>query len=217
MRHLITLASLLLALALAQPALAQGVMQDSYCTQISENDKYASDGYALTDAGSILRQDRANFHRFGIADDGDQADATFDSTKARQALPAMLDNGFIDDTTADQIVRGTPYVCVDIYRNALEVFIEDSGSAQIPDYETADYPFVGTWDCQVATMRFSSDVYDNGDERLPIEEIQEGSDGSYTLLFEDDYYITLADFTGDTMTWLSGASGDVFSCTRLDS
>ncbi|UIJ73542.1 hypothetical protein [Aurantimonas sp. HBX-1] len=79
-----------------------------------------------------------------------------------------------------------------------------------------ELPFLGTWDCEVATFTFTPTTYDNGSEEMPIEEVQEGSDGSYTLLFADDYFITLSGFTGDTMGWFSPASGDNFSCTRTD-
>ena len=79
-----------------------------------------------------------------------------------------------------------------------------------------DYPFLGTWDCEVAIFSFTPDIYNNGSEDMPIEEIQEGSDGSWTLLFSDDYFITLSGFTGDTMGWFSSVSGDSFSCTRIE-
>lgn len=76
-------------------------------------------------------------------------------------------------------------------------------------------PFVGTWDCEVQTFTFTASTYNNGSEDLPIQEVQEGSDGSYTLFFVDDYIITLSGFTGDTMGWFSPASGDNFNCTRV--
>ena len=74
-------------------------------------------------------------------------------------------------------------------------------------------PFIGTWDCEVATFTFTKDNYNNGSEDLPIQEVQEGTDGSYTLFFADDYIITLSGFTGDAMGWFSPASGDSFQCT----
>jgi hypothetical protein len=90
--------------------------------------------------------------------------------------------------------------------------------ALLPTVATAseELPFVGTWDCEVETFVFTPTTYDNGSEELAIEEVQEGSDGSYTLLFDEDYFITLSGFTGDTMGWFSPASGDNFACTRLD-
>lgn len=128
MRVILSSITLVAALALAgfatiQPAFAQGTPIESYCAQISDNDKYASDGYHLTDAGSILRQDRANYHRFGVADADDYGDSIFTSTSARERIPAMLDNGYIEPYIAREIVRGYPYVCVDIYRNSLTVYM----------------------------------------------------------------------------------------------
>ena len=113
----------LASFAVAQPAFAQSAPIDGYCAQISDNDKYASDGFHLTDAGSILRQDRANYHRFGVADADDYGDNTFDSVSARERIPSMLDNGYIEPYIAREIVRGYPYVCVDIYRNSLTVYM----------------------------------------------------------------------------------------------
>lgn len=76
-------------------------------------------------------------------------------------------------------------------------------------------PFIGTWDCEVATFTFTDSVYNNGSEDMPIEEVQEGSDGSYSLLFADDYVITLSGFKRNSMNWFSSASGDSFSCKRV--
>ena len=85
--------------------------------------------------------------------------------------------------------------------------------AKMPAMAADELPFVGTWDCEVATFTFTRDTYDNGSEKLAIEEIQEGTDGSWTLMFADDYVITLSGFTGDQMGWFSPASGDSFQCT----
>ena len=105
----------------AVPASAQGIV-DEYCTRISQHDKVASDGYKLTDAGSILRQDRAHFHKFGTADDEDQSDDTFASKSARARIPAMLDNGQSYPNALRRIVTGTPYVCVEIYPQYIYVY-----------------------------------------------------------------------------------------------
>ncbi len=112
----------LAGLATVQLAFAQAQPIDGYCAQISDNDKYASDGFPLTDAGSILRQDRANFHRYGTPDADDYGDNTFDTVSARERIPSMFDNGNIEPGLARKIVRGYPYICVDIYRNALSVY-----------------------------------------------------------------------------------------------
>ena len=97
---------------------------------------------------------------------------------------------------------------------ALAIFLAAGIAGSGAVAEAADLPFVGTWDCEVATFTFTPTTYNNGSDDLPIEEVQEGTDGSYTLLFADGYAITLSGFTGDTMGWYSHESGDNFSCTR---
>jgi hypothetical protein len=212
----LVLAAVMLLVGSASAALAQGRLLDSYCAQISDNDKIASDGYPLTDAGSILRQDRANFHRFGMPDDLDQTDMSFASSKARANIPAMLDAGATARGVLKAIVGDYPFVCVDVYARAMTAFIvEPEGD---PGYDDAGpaFPFNGRWDCEVAIFTFDAYVYNNGEEDMPIQEIQENTDGSYTLLFAGDYFITVGDFTPSSMTWLSGETGDSFSCTLLD-
>jgi hypothetical protein len=78
-----------------------------------------------------------------------------------------------------------------------------------------ELPFVGHWNCGVGTFIFTSETYNNGSDDLPIQEVQEGTDGSYTLFFADDYMITLSGFTGSEMGWLS-ASGESLDCTRAE-
>lgn len=79
----------------------------------------------------------------------------------------------------------------------------------------AGYPFLGNWDCGVATFSFSPTVYNNGSEDMPIQEVQEGTDNSWTLLFADDYFITLSGITDTEMGWLS-SSGESLECTRAE-
>ncbi|ORE98026.1 hypothetical protein [Aurantimonas sp. 22II-16-19i] len=122
MRLILGAALLAAGLSLASPAAAQGVV-DEYCAQISAHDKVASDGFELTDAASILRQDRANYHKFQDADRADQGDRTFGSSGARARIPALLDNGQTEQSTLRQIVRGNPSVCVEIYPSYLYVYV----------------------------------------------------------------------------------------------
>jgi hypothetical protein len=220
MRRILSLFGLAVALAVAtfataQPTFAQTPI-DSYCAQISDNDKVASDGYPLTDAASILRQDRANFHRFGIADENDYYDDIFTSADARENIPAMYDNGNIEDGLTREIVRGYPYICVDIYQRSLTVYRGDlNPPGDEPAYDDIGYPFIGDWDCEVTTMSFTGSTYNNGAEDIPIEEVQENTDGSYTLFFSDGYNITLSPNSPTEMAWFSGETGDSFTCTRL--
>ncbi|WP_102959165.1 hypothetical protein [Mangrovicella endophytica] len=94
---------------------------------------------------------------------------------------------------------------------ALALLVPCDASAQ-----EEELPFVGVWDCEVATFTFFHDFWNNGTDDIPIQETQENTDGSYTLFSSDEEYVTVGDFTPDSMTWLSGQSGDSFSCRRID-
>jgi hypothetical protein len=77
-----------------------------------------------------------------------------------------------------------------------------------------DYPFTGEWNCDGAPFVFTSTVYSTGDDDFTIQEVQEGSDGSYTLFLTDEVYITLSDITDDTLSFSSSESNRTMSCHR---
>lgn len=106
----------------APPAQAEAFVE-SYCTTLSYADHFASDGYRLDTAAQIIRQDRANFHALGKPDPGDGWDSVFAKKANRAKLEAMLNNGAIDRYTAQQIVNGTPDICVDVYTNSISVYL----------------------------------------------------------------------------------------------
>jgi hypothetical protein len=58
------------ALCALQPGKAQELME-SYVAFLSEADHFNSNGERLRSAAAIIRQDRANFHRFGRRDPDD--------------------------------------------------------------------------------------------------------------------------------------------------
>jgi hypothetical protein len=77
-----------------------------------------------------------------------------------------------------------------------------------------DAPYVGSWDCGVATFSFTKDTYDAGEGPMPIRKVEK-EDGNYILSFDDNYQIGLSSVTKTSMQWLSMASGDTFDCKRL--
>ncbi|SMC84777.1 hypothetical protein [Rhizobium sp. RU36D] len=119
----VTLASLLLTGTASTLAIAQTAADpiESYCATLSEDDHHASDGYELRDAAAIIRQDRANYHQFGVRDPGDENDSTFSSKANRARLEQMLKRGSMDRSVRNAIVNGTPDVCIDVYRNYINV------------------------------------------------------------------------------------------------
>lgn len=78
------LVAVLAMLLPADSALAGDGVITSYRAYIGQEDLSASDGLRLKAVRDILRQDRANFHKFGIRQRGDTADDYFTSAGNRQ-------------------------------------------------------------------------------------------------------------------------------------
>ncbi|TCO72136.1 hypothetical protein [Rhodovulum euryhalinum] len=115
------LRSTALALSLAlSAALAPGVapaqdLLEEYVAVIGQRDLYNSKGLRLTEPWQILRQDRANFHRYGLRDPGDQGDRFFADMANRGAMEQMLMRGWMDPAAARDIVVGGASVVVRIW------------------------------------------------------------------------------------------------------
>lgn len=94
----------------------------SYVARISPRDKFASDGYPLDNAAQVVRQDRANVHRFGRADGEDEFDPWFRSNNQRARLQSMLERrGAIGPRVRQAIMHGTPLIEVEVYRSRVMV------------------------------------------------------------------------------------------------
>ena len=96
----------------------------SYQARISDNDHHASDGYPLDTAAQMVRQDRANWHKFGSGDAEDEDDPWFVSTEARARFERMLSKaGAMSGATRKAIADGEPVIQVDVYRGSVHVEI----------------------------------------------------------------------------------------------
>jgi len=96
----------------------------SYVARIGENDHYASDGYLLDTAAQMVRQDRANFHKFGVYDAEDENDSWFGDYDTRAWLEKALNRkSAMNNATRKAIVNGFPLVQVDVYQNSVKVTI----------------------------------------------------------------------------------------------
>ena len=111
---------------LASQATASHAQQliESYVALLSEADHFNSSGQRLTSAAAIIRQDRANYHRFGIRDPEDEEDTLFADEQNRQALERMLERGHADPGVLSRIVNGTVLVRVNVYRSASWPFVQ---------------------------------------------------------------------------------------------
>jgi hypothetical protein len=105
---------LVAALFLGSAAFAQEIV-GSYVAYIGQDDLYNSKGDRLTEPWQVLRQDRANYHRYGISQRGDEWDSFFGSIENRGIMERMVMNGSIDPQAARNLVRGGATVFVRIY------------------------------------------------------------------------------------------------------
>ena len=100
-------------LMLAAPALGQNVI-GGYQAVIGTQDLYNSNGVALSAPWQVIRQDRANFHKFGIQQNGDQWDNWFSSYDNRAALERWVMNGAMSPAARSRIMAGGATIYVEI-------------------------------------------------------------------------------------------------------
>ena len=98
---------------------------ETYKARLSYNDHTSSRGSKLTTVEAILRQDRANYHKFYKRDKDDSSDTFFTSTYNRSVLPRLLSNGQISNSVRRDILYGNPLVIVDIYNNHIDITMEN--------------------------------------------------------------------------------------------
>lgn len=122
MKRLLVAAGLL-AFSVVSPALAQSSITgggsgfaiiETYYAFLSADDHYNSKGVRLTAPWQIIRQDRANYHRFGVRDNGDEWDSFFGSATNRARMESMLQNGWISQSASRAIVNGEVWIRVDL-------------------------------------------------------------------------------------------------------
>lgn len=119
-------------LAASLPATAQSSINSAnratylggYTAYIGERDLYNSDGARLSEPWQIIRQDRANYHRFRIRDRGDQGDSFFADANNRAAMERLLRSGTIANSAGRAIVQGNVFIQVDIYRGGDRDWVE---------------------------------------------------------------------------------------------
>jgi hypothetical protein len=121
---IVTAAGLLLTSLLGAGAAHADDMLGSYVARISDRDHQASDGYALDNAAQMVRQDRANWHKFHRRDSDDEGDGWFRTNDQRADLQRMLERGgAMSSSTKRAIVNGEPLIQVDVYENSVRVSI----------------------------------------------------------------------------------------------
>jgi hypothetical protein len=113
-RILIALVALA-AIFSVSPVRAQTLIE-SYTALLSARDHFNSNGVRLTSAAAIIRQDRANYYRFGLRDPEDEGDRYFADEANRATLERMLERGRAAPGVLRRIVDDAVLIRVDIYR-----------------------------------------------------------------------------------------------------
>ncbi len=97
------------------PARADELLE-SYGAYIGQDDLYNSGNERLTQPWQVIRQDRANVHRFGIRQPGDDVDGFFASARNRDLAERMIRNGRIERSAARSLLRGDVHIEVEVWR-----------------------------------------------------------------------------------------------------
>lgn len=118
------LAAIVAVSALAPAAIARERPLETYYAELGRWDHFNSNGQRLRSAAAIIRQDRANYHKFYRRDVGDQGDSFFGNAANRARLEAMLNNGNADPDVIDRIVNGQPIIRVDVYEDHIDVTVD---------------------------------------------------------------------------------------------
>lgn len=123
MKPIAVMAALIVATCPATAAVSQSSLGwgsgeqllDEYVAYIGRNDVRSSEGVRLTEAWQVIRQDRANYHRFNIRDRGDQGDGFFANANNRAAMERMVRDGRMSPSAARAVVQGDVWIKVRIY------------------------------------------------------------------------------------------------------
>lgn len=107
-----------MALSLSAGVAKADRLVEEYNAYIGEEDLYNSHGEQLTEPWQVIRQDRANYHRYGVTQPGDEGDSFFASAKNREKAERMIEYGTIETRAARALLRGGSVINVQIFRGA---------------------------------------------------------------------------------------------------
>ncbi|MGJ7040223.1 hypothetical protein [Shinella sp. BE166] len=116
MRIGIFAAAIAAVLAASAGAARADELIESYGAYIGQDDLYNSSNERLTQPWQVIRQDRANVHRFGVSQPGDDFDNFFASARNRELAERMIRSGRIDGSAARRLLNGDVQIHVEIWR-----------------------------------------------------------------------------------------------------
>ncbi|MGQ3209507.1 MAG: hypothetical protein ACT6U0_01460 [Shinella sp.] len=109
-------AAVALGLAISGGVARADELIESYGAYIGQDDLYNSSNERLTQPWQVIRQDRANVHRFGVRQPGDDIDGFFASARNRELAERMLRSGRIEGAAARRLLDGDVRIHVEIWR-----------------------------------------------------------------------------------------------------
>ena len=118
MRTRLFAAAFAAVLAASMGAAKADELIESYSAYIGQDDLYNSSNERLTQPWQVIRQDRANVHRFGIRQPGDDTDSFFASARNRELAERMISQGRIERSAARRLLQGDVRIEVEIWRGA---------------------------------------------------------------------------------------------------
>jgi hypothetical protein len=122
-RHSLAAALFLPLLISAAPAKADQLV-DEYNAYIGKDDLYNSNGERLREPWQIIRQDRANFYKFGIRQEGDEPDSFFASVDNRAKAERMIRDGTMTREARRRLLQGDCSVNVKVYHDRSGDYLE---------------------------------------------------------------------------------------------
>lgn len=112
--------------------------KDLYWARLGADDHYSSSGTALQSAPGIVRQDRANFHKFKVRDKReDRDDDLYDDKKARAELSSKLKES-LDKETKAIIFGHQPLIEVVTWEDRVDLTIIEKGPKHEMEWGEAD-------------------------------------------------------------------------------
>lgn len=117
-------AALLLPLLIGVAPAKADELVDEYNAYIGRDDLYNSSGERLREPWQIIRQDRANYYKFGIRQRGDEPDSFFASVENRAKAERMIRDGTITRDARRLLLQGDCTVNVKVYHDRSGDYLE---------------------------------------------------------------------------------------------
>lgn len=118
------LAALLLPWLISVTPASADELVDEYNAYIGRDDLYNSNGERLREPWQIIRQDRANYYKFGIRQRGDEPDSFFASVDNRAKAERMIREGTMTRDARRLLLQGDCMINVKVYHDRSGDYLE---------------------------------------------------------------------------------------------